>query len=326
MYGTRGTGRRSRRRIRLSQEKAVFLLLAVSFVIVIALNWPIWFPNTAARARETQDWLEDTFGVDLVSSPHNPDREEDRFLYWLEDKPDVCFQAIWDEEGDYRTNYTNAMLFRELKAFSQEWPDYPLWFDRAMTDSVGAGAEGGAPPVEFFFQIPLESAEEFLDALGTRLEQLAQDAEWYRRQPPEFLIALMHGEADLYSFHSTKGEVPTGEELVEFYQEKKLGSLLKDLLFEQDVVLWDYPDDENLIWANTGAGWIEEESGWWISCRGTGRSGEDLTMYYFLRSDYTALYCIPGQVLDEPEEMVTLTCTDTLTMPCGQTVDIYRIP
>ena len=325
VYGPRGARRRTRLRIRLSDSQKAILLIAVLFVIAIVLNWPTRVPSTADKAADTQRWLEDTFGMELVSSPYNRDREEDRFLYRLKSEPDVYFQGIWNEDGAYRTNYTNAMLFRELKAFSQEWPDYPLWFDRGMTDSAGKGAEGGAPPSEFFFQVPLEGAEEFLDALGARLERLAESTDWYRKQPPEFLIALIHGEAVVYSYSSDHGDVPTGEELVEFYEEKMIGSLLEDLLFRQDVILWDYPDDEDLVWARTGAGWVQDETGWWISCRGTGRNGEDLAMYYFLRSDYTALYCIPGTVLDHPEEMVTLSCTETLTMPCGQAVEIYRV-
>ena len=325
VYEYEGPRRRPRRRLRLSDGMKSVVVIAIFLAIGFALNWSNWFPRPIDKISETQEWLERTFHIDLVSSSHNKDREEDRFLYWLKDDPDVCFQAIYSEDGEFQTNYTSAMLYQELKSFSQEWPDYPLWFDRKMTDSVGEGASGGAPPAMFFFQIPLEGAEEFLNALGTRLEQLAGSSDWYQLQPPEFQIALLHGEAAVYSFHSSSGEVPTGEELVEFFEEEMTGALLQDLLFQQDVVLWDYPDQDNLIWANTGAGWVQDDEGWWISCRGTGRSGEDLTMYYFLRSDYTALYCIPGQVLEDPEEMMTLSCTETLTMSCGQTVDIYRV-
>lgn len=319
--------RRGPRRQRLSEGQKGAVLIAVMFIIAIILNWPSsWFPKSAkaATAAETQAWLEDTFQTELVSSPYNKDREEDRFLYWLEDNPDVRFQAICDGDGEYRTNFINAMLFWEMKAFAQEWPDYPLWFDQDMTDREGAGADGGSPPALFFFQVPLEGAEEFLAALGARLEQIAH-SDWYTKQEPEYLVALAHEEVILHSYDSTRQDMPTSEELLTFYHEDLCGVLLVNLLFQQDVVAWDYPDEENLIWANTGAGYVLDVDGWWISCRGTGRDGTDLSMYYFLRSDYTALYCIPGSVMDHPTQMFTLSCIETLTMSCGREVEIYRV-
>ena len=234
------------------------------------------------------------------------------------------FQAIWSEDGAYQTNYTNVQLFWAMKDFSQDWPDYPLWFDQEMTDQVGEGAQGGSPPILFLFQVPLEGAEEFLCALGDQLEQIAQ-TDWYVKQPPEYLVALAHGEAILCSYDSSAQDMPTSTELLSYYQENLCGPLLEDLLFQQDVVLWDYPNDEDLIWANTGEGSVLDEDGWWISCRGTGREGTDLTMYYFLRDDYSALYCIPAAALDDFEQIITLSCTETRTMSCGQQVEIYRI-
>ena len=264
------------RRRRLSDAQKALVLIAVLFVIAVVLNWPFWFPkSTAAKASETQQWLEHTFHIQLVSSQANKDREEDRFLYWLKDDPDVRFQAIWNEDGQYETNYTNVRMFWEMRAFAQEWTDYPLWFDQEMTDQTGEGAEGGSPPILFLFQVPLEGAEDFLSALGDRLAQLAQ-TDWYTRQPPEYLVALAHGQAILCSYDVSQQDMPTGQELITYYHDKLCGPLLEDLLFQQDVVLWDYPNDDDLIWANTGEGSVLDQNGWWISCRGTGRDGADL--------------------------------------------------
>lgn len=314
-----------RRRLHLRDSQKALVLIAVLFVIAVVLNWPTWSPKgSAAKAAETEKWLEHTFQLQFVSSPQNEDREEDRFLYWLKEDPDVRFQAIWSEDGAYQTNYTNVQLFWAMKDFSQDWPDYPLWFDQEMTDQVGEGAQGGSPPILFLFQVPLEGAEEFLCALGDQLEQIAQ-TDWYVKQPPEYLVALAHGEAILCSYDSSARDMPTSTELLSYYQENLCGPLLEDLLFQQDVVLWDYPNDEDLIWANTGEGSVLDEDGWWISCRGTGREGTDLTMYYFLRDDYSALYCISAAALDDFEQIITLSCTETRTMSCGQQVEIYRI-
>lgn len=310
---------------RLSDGQKFILFCTALIFIAILCNLPAWLSeSTASKATQAQRWLEQTFQVQLVSAKGNRTREEDRFLYWRKDDPDVCFQVIWSKDGPYRTNYANAMVFKELKDFSQAWPDYPLWFDQGMTDQVGEGADGGSPPCLFLFQVPLEGAEDFLQALGDRLQELAQ-ADWYVLQPPEYLVALAHGEAILCSYDSADRDMPTAEELLSYYQDSLCGPLLEDLLFQQDVVLWDFPDKEKLVWANTGEGSVLEYDGWWISCRGTGRDGADLTMYYFLRDDYTALYCIPSSVLDNMDEGFTLSCTETLTMSCGRAIEIYRI-
>ena len=81
------------------------------------------------------------------------------------------------------------------------------------------------------------------------------------------------------------------------------------------MALWDFPDDDNLIWAKTGQGSVLDVDGYWITCYSTGRDGGDLTMYYFLREDYTALYCIPGELMDQ---VFALSCIETLTMSCGR--------
>lgn len=300
-------------------------LAAALLLVVLAFRFPSWFSkSTADKAAETQRWLERTFQIQLVSSQANRDREEDRFLYWLKEDPDVRLQGIWGEDGAFQTNYPNVRVFWDMKAFSQEWPDYPLWFDQEMTDQTGEGAEGGSPPLLFLFQVPLEGAEDFLYALAAQLEQMSS-ADWYVRQPPEYLIALAHGEAILCSYNCGRQDVPTSSELLSYYHEQLCGPLLEDLLFQQDVVLWDYPSDENLIWANTGEGSVLDAKGWWISCRGIGRDGTDLTMYYFLREDYTALYCIPGEALDHWDDGFVLSCTETRTMSCGRDVEIYRV-
>ena len=306
-----------------NQIRIIFIVLAVVVtVIFLPQIHSVWSP--ASPAAETQEWLERTFRVKLVSSPHNKDREEDRFLYWLEEDPKIRFQAIREAEGEYYTNFPNAMLFGTMADFAQEWPDYPLWFDPEMTDAQGEGTEGGAPPSLYLFQIPLEGAEGFLTALGDWLDEAAQ-TDWYRTQAPEYILALAHGEAILQSYDSTAGEIPTGEELLAFYREGMHGYLLEDLLFQQGVALWDYPEDDNLSWAQTGAGSVLDVEGYWITCYGTGRDGEDLIMYYFLREDYTALYCIPGEVMDHLDQMFTLSCIETLTVSCGRQIEIYRV-
>ena len=322
------SGKPKRRRWRdLSAERQIniifIILLAALLVLAIAQGLPgqLFSQSSAARAEETRAWLEETFQMELISSPHNKDREEDRFLYWLEDAPDIRFQAISEGDGVYHTNFPSAMLFAEMKAFAQAWPDYPLWFDTAMMDSAGIGAEVGSPPWLFLFQIPLEGAEGFLEALGSQLEQLAQ-TDWYIKQPPEYVLALAHGEAILQSYDSTAGEILSGEELLTFYRESLCGYLLEDLLFQRDVALWDFPDDDNLIWAKTGPGSVLDADGYWITCYGTGRDGGDLIMYYFLREDYTALYCIPGELMDQA---FTLSCIETLTMSCGRQIEVYRV-
>lgn len=312
-------------RLRLSDGQKFLLFCTALILIAILCNLPAWLSeSTATKAARTQRWLEQVYDIQLVSSKANPTREEDRFLYWLKDDPDVCFQAIWSDDGPYHTNFANAMLFWEMKAFAQEWPDYPLWFDPEMTDREGEGASGGSPPCLFLFQVPLEGAEDFLAALGDRLQKLAQ-TDWYLQQPPDYLVSLAHGKAILCTYDSSSQDMPTAQELLTYYQDSLCGPLLEDLLFQQDVVLWDYLSEENLIWANTGEGSVLEYDGWWISCRGTGRDGTDLTMYYFLREDYTALYCIPATVLDHMDEAFTLSCTETLTMSCGRPIEIYRI-
>lgn len=316
---------RQKARLRLSDGQKFILFCTVLIFIAILFNLPYWLSeSTAAKASASKRWVEDTFQVALVSSPQNRDRDEDRFLYWLEDDPDVRFQVIWEGDGKFRTNYTDVLFFREMQAFARAWPDYPLWFDQEMTDSAGEGAQGGAPPTLFLFQVPLEGAEDFLSALGEKLEQIAR-ADWYDKQPPECLVSLAHGDVILGAYSTDSQNMPSGEELLSFYHQELCFPLLKDLLFEQDVVLWDYASEENLVWANSGDGWVLDQNGWWISCRGTGRDGNDLVMYYFLRDDYAALYCIPGSVLDFPEDMFTLSCTETRTMPCGQALEIYRV-
>ena len=126
------------RQPRPSSGRAIFVLIPILLLIMAILNWPSLFHgDTAAKAAKTQQWLEHTFQIQLVSSSENRNREEDRFLYWLKDDPDVRFQGIWSEDGDFQTNYPNVRLFWEMRAFAQEWPDYPLWFDQEMTDQVG---------------------------------------------------------------------------------------------------------------------------------------------------------------------------------------------
>ena len=283
-------------------------------------------PSPAVQA---MGWLEEDFGVELVSSPQNPEREEPRYLYWLKEDPDLRFQAICQGErtgpgSGYRTNYTLAQFYRAMREFSQAWPDCPLWFDLEMTDSLGEGASGGAPPSLYLFQAPLEDTEAFLRALGAQLEQLARE-DWYQTLPPEYQLILAHGNAVLYSYSSTEGGVLSGQELLDACSQQAGLALLQDLVLQQGVGQWDFASLEEMAFARYGYVTMAEAPCWWVTCYGWGLSGEHLAMNYYLRQDLTAVYCIPEGQVPQGEEVLDLTCTETLKLDCGRRLEVYRV-
>lgn len=304
----------------------VLLVIAMSLVSVfLAVNY-LREPTPAVQA---MGWLEEDFGVELVSSPQNPNREEPRYLYWLKEDPNLRFQAIYQGErqepgSGYQTNYTLARFYQALTEFSQQWPDCPLWFDQEMTDSQGEGASGGAPPNLYLFQVPLEGADGFLNALGAKLEQLSKE-EWYQTLPPEFQLILAHGNVVLYSYISTEEGSLSSQELLDAYQQQAGLSLLQDLLLHQGVGRWDFASLEETAFARYGYVTMMGAPCWWITCYGRDLSGEHLAMNYYLRQDLAAIYCIPEEQVPQGDETIILTCTETLDLDCGHRLEVYRL-
>ena len=295
-------------------------------------GWLLQLMSDAPRQRDAQaimGYLEEDFRVELVSSPHNRDREERRYLYWRADDPDIRFQAIAEGErdteaghGGYRTNYTSAMLYDSIRTFAEAWPEYPLWYDLERTDAEGEGASGGSPPAFFLFQLPREGAGDFLTALGGRLERLSQEA-WYEKEPPEFLLALFHGDALVLQYHSTEEEIPDGMELKARYESEMGNALLQSLLTDHGVAGWDYPEDQNLLIMRSGEVDVMGDMSWWLTCYGEDLLGEELAMNYYLLMDCSAIYCIPEARLQD--EVITLICTETIYLDCGSAVEVYRV-
>ena len=48
-------------------------------------------------------------------------------------------------------------------------------------------------------------------------------------------------------------------------------------------------------------------------------------MNYYLRQDLTAVYCIPEGQVPQGEDVLDLTCTETLKLDCGRRLEVYRV-
>lgn len=311
-------------RIRKGRRAGLLLAAVFAALIVVAALRPLLSPPEYLR---TMEYLEEDFGISLVSSPQNRGRDDHRYLYWPANNPDMRFQAIYEggrdlEQGEtgYKTNYTNAMLYWSMRAFARVWDEYPLLYNAERTDRTGEGASGGAPPDFFLFQLPREGAGPFFQTLEDHLDAVARN-DWYQTQLPEFQLYLLHGDVMIWHYQSWEDGAFSGEEVRGFYEEEFGFELLKSLLLDHGVGRWDYPD-ERLKEIRSGSVLWGDIPCFWIACSGTGTLGETLTMNYYLRKDFTAIYCVPEAELRK--EVITLDCTDTLELDCGSVVEVYR--
>lgn len=272
--------------------------------------------------------LEEDWGVEVVSSPQNDEREELRYLYWLKDDPDVRFQAIYRggrdlEAGNlgYDTNYPDVRLFHDLRSFAVDWPEYPLTFNQEQTDTTGEGADGGSPPGLFVFQMPMEGGEDFVRALGDRLQALSQES-WYQKQTPEFALYLVYRDSIIVSYDTTMTEpIYTGESMVEAYQSQHSLALLHSILYYDGQIRQDFDQPEYAEPVRGGEATIAGVEYWCMVCWDRTETG--MSMDYYLRKDYGALYCLPSLSLQSISDLVP---TEELTLENGNQLQIYRLP
>ena len=100
-------------------------LVGLCCLIIVPLLLVRSIPNADQQnARQLLAFLEEDFGVDLVSSPNNREREDNIYLFWEKDDPSIRFQANLEGERDveagergYRTNYT-CLLYT---SWSSRW-------------------------------------------------------------------------------------------------------------------------------------------------------------------------------------------------------------
>ena len=279
----------------------------------------------AATIREQ---LEEDWGVEVVSSPRNDEREELRYLYWLEDDPNVRFQAAYQDGRDleagklgYDTNYPNARLFWDIRDFAADWPEYRLTFDREQTDTTGEGADGGAPPGLFIFQMPMTGGEDFVQALGDRLQAISQES-WYQKQQPVFALYLVYRDSIIVSYDTTMTEpIYTGESMLEAYQSQHSLALLHSILYYDGQIQRDFDQPQYAEVVRSGEATISGVEYWYMVCWDRTETG--MSMDYYLGKDYGALYCLPSLSLKSIRD---LSCTETLTLADGTQLQIYRLP
>ncbi|MGO5113508.1 hypothetical protein ACTQ33_00505 [Candidatus Avoscillospira sp. LCP25S3_F1] len=280
------------------------------------------YPRTILQQME-EDW-----GVEIVSSPNNDKREELRYLYWLEDNPEIRFQAIYRGGRDmeagqlgYDTNYPNVRLFWRLRDFAAQWPAYSLSFNVEQTDHEGEGASGGSPPSLFVFQMPMHGGEDFVQALGDELEAVSQES-WYQKQMPEFRVYLVYRDSIIINYNSTTATEPcTGETLLLQYEEQSSLALLHSILYYDGVVYKDFPDADGSEVVRSGQATFGDDDYWMMVC--WDRDGSGHSIDYLLRKDLTALYCQPSLY---PGYLSDLAPAETVTLEDGTPVTVYRLP
>lgn len=309
------------------------LLGGLCCLIIVPLLLARSIPNADQRnARQLLKLLEEDFGVELVSSPNNRDREDDIYLFWEKDDPAIRFQANLEGERDpedgergYRTNYTDAKFYREMRNFLLAWPEYTTWYDIERTDPDGEDmAEHAAPQGYYVFQLPLEGTEDFLNALGNRLERLSQE-DWFITYPPQFQLDFLHGDALILEYLSGEAPLPDGPELAQSYEDNLGPAMLLALLNDHGVANWDYPDlDAVSILRQGDEGRVLDDPCWWVTCHGTNLSGKAQTINYFLNKDFTRIYAISQDVLDGGGADIILEEWDPIQLECGCEIAVWR--
>lgn len=306
-------------------------LMVLMFLVIAGPKLLQQFLDSAFRedyAQTILHQLEEDWGVEVVSSPQNDEREELRYLYWLEEDPDIRFQAIYRGGRDleagklgYDTNYPNARLYWAIRNFAAAWPEYPLAYNLERTDTTGEGASGGSPPELFIFQMPMEGGEEFAKALGDRLQALSQES-WYQKQMPEFALYLVYRDSIIVSYDSTQAETPcTGAWMLETYESQAPLALLHSILYYDGQIQKDFDHPENAEVVRGGEATIAGVEYWCLVCWDREDSG--MSMDYYLRKDYGVLYCLPSLSL---QSISDLTSSEVLTLEDGTELEIYRLP
>lgn len=317
---------------RMDRRLGWSLVSFLSFLTIALILLVQSIPNADQRnAKQLQEFLEKDFGVTLVSSPNNEDREDTIYLFWEKDNPTIRFQAeleeqdVEDGERGYNTNYTDAKLYREMRNFLLAWQEYPTWYDIERTDPDGEDmAEHAAPQGYYVFQLPLEGAEDFLNALGNRLERLSQE-DWFVTDPPQFQLDFLHGDVVVLEYFSEEDLLPNGTELVQSYEDALGPTMLLALLNDYKVANWDYPNlDAVSILRQGNEGYVLDNPCWWVTCHGTNLSGEAQTINYFLSKDFTTLYAISQAALDGDEENIILEGWDPIQLDCGCNIEVWR--
>lgn len=308
-------------------------LVGLCCLIIVPLLLVRSIPNADQQnARQLLAFLEEDFGVDLVSSPNNREREDNIYLFWEKDDPSIRFQANLEGERDveagelgYRTNYTDAKFYREMRNFLLAWPEYPIWYDIACTDPDGEDmAEHAAPQGYYVVQLPLEGTGDFLNALGNRLERLSQE-DWFITYPPQFQLDFLHGDALILEYLSGEDPLPDGPELAQSYEDNLGPAMLLALLNDHGVANWDYPDLDTVSILRQGdEGRVLDDPCWWMTCHGTNLSGEAQTINYFLSKDFTTLYAISQAALDGDGADIILEEWDPVQLDCGCEIAIWR--
>ena len=310
----------------------VMLVLAV--LILVLLLGRAALPTIVERVQQNTypktvlEQLEEDWGVELVSSPQNNKREELRYLYWLEDNPEIRFQAIYRGGRDveagrpgYDTNYPDVRLFWRLREFAAQWPEYPLSFNVEQTDHEGEGASGGSPPSLFVFQMPMHGGEDFVQALGDELQAVSQES-WYQKQMPEFQVYLVYRDSIIVNYNSTTATEPcTGETMLLQYEEQSELALLHSILYYDGQIQRDFSQPEYAEVVRSGQATIAGVEYWYMVCWDREETG--ISMDYYLRKDHEGLYCLPSLSL---QSISDLTPTEVLTLEDGTQLQIYRLP
>ena len=309
------------------------LLGGLCCLIIVPILLARSIPNTDQRnAQQLLNLLEEDFGVELVSSPNNRDREDDIYLFWEKDNPAIRFQANLEGERDredgergYRTNYADAKFYGEMRNFLLAWPEYTTWYDIERTDPDGEDmAEHAAPQGYYVFQLPLEGTEDFLTALGNRLQRLSQE-DWFITYPPQFQLDFLHGDALILEYLSDEDPLPDGSELVQSYEDNLGPSMLLALLNDHGVANWDYPNlDAVSILRQGDEGRVLDDPCWWVTCHGTDLSGKAQTINYFLNKNFTRIYAISQDVLDGSGADIILEEWDPIQLECGCEIAVWR--
>ena len=310
------------------------VMLVLAMLVLLLLVGPAVLPGIVERVQQNTypktilRQMEEDWGVELVSSPQNNKREELRYLYWLEDNPEICFQAIYRGGRDveagklgYDTNYPNVRLFWRLQEFAEQWPEYPLSFNVEQTDHGGEGASGGSPPSLFVFQMPMHGGEDFVQALGDELETISQES-WYQKQMPEFQVYLVYRYSIIANYNSLTATEPcTGETLLLQYEEQSALALLHSILYYDGVVYEDFPDADGSEVVRSGEATYGDDEYWMMVC--WDRDGSGRSIDYLLRKDLTALYCQPSLYMGYLSD---LTPAETVTLEDGTQLTVYRLP
>lgn len=229
------------------------------------------------------------------------------------------------EQGQrgYNTNYTNALLYRAIRAFAQEW-DCPLTYDVKQQDTVGMAPGESAPPRNFVFELPLTGAGDWITALAARLAEVEQ-APWYKFMPPKFQILLNHGGTTICRYYTEEDGQFDGDYIRARYETQYGYAYAKYLLEESGVARADLGLDSYVL-LEQGMVQVDERRYFWINGLEKPPSNQE-RMYYYISDDGLEIYAEEAHQAETQQTYEGLdgfVLTQRCSLPNGGEVAVYR--